>query len=67
MADHLEEEQQRYALVEKYTRVKEDAFKGLGRNRYDKGRPYESLYAISYDKLASLGVRQRLRAKYRAQ
>lgn len=47
-------------------RRKEEAFKAAGRMTGDKGRPYETVYALSYDKLALAGLCQRLRSKYRA-
>lgn len=66
MRDFLAEEQKRHEQIDRFTRMKDDNFRALSRNGYDKGRPFEANYSIAYDKLALLGIKQRLKAKYRS-
>lgn len=51
--------------VQKWIRIKEDAFKAAGRTRYDKGSGFEAQYSLAYHKLALAGKRMKLKKKYR--
>jgi hypothetical protein len=64
--DHLEEVAERYEQIERWQRIKEENFRGLSRNRWDKAAPFEWNYSNAYHKLALLGARTRLKKKYRS-